>query len=192
MRKHLLSVTAVSLMGSAGADLIINGDFESSVPRNGSGNGWTSASVNGLGGWRSTGGVDNSSWFILNDNGSFDDPVISQEVTVATTGVYMLSGQFRSAIVNSSPASDTDSFEVLVDGTVVFQSGPTPLDGSFNAFSVLLNLTGGEEVTISFAAEANGSDNDFGIDNISLVLVPTPTGACVLIAGAALAARRRR
>jgi hypothetical protein len=66
--------------GVASANLITNGDFETFVPSNGTGGGWTSSNLDGAGGWRASGGNPDEH-FVLNQAGqALTDPTISQTV----------------------------------------------------------------------------------------------------------------
>src|SRR5437016_14648689 len=87
---------AAAASQSFAQNLLINGDFELSVPNNGSGNGWTAFNNDGAGGWRSTGGNPNGT-FILNDNGNTTtNPTIEQTLSGLTVGAfYRVSGDFE-------------------------------------------------------------------------------------------------
>src|SRR5437867_2302686 len=62
-------------------NLLTNGDFETSVPSNGGGGGWTSSHIDGSGGWRSPGGNPGGT-FILNEPGdAATDPTIQQSAS---------------------------------------------------------------------------------------------------------------
>nr|MBA2501941.1 hypothetical protein [Pyrinomonadaceae bacterium] len=61
--------------------VIVNGDFSTFVPSNGAGGGWTSANIDGNGGWRSTNGNPGGN-FIINQAGQVaTDPTLSQLVS---------------------------------------------------------------------------------------------------------------
>ncbi|KAA0216720.1 MAG: hypothetical protein DYG94_13040 [Leptolyngbya sp. PLA3] len=177
------------LATAASANFIVNGDFETSVPSNGTGGGWTSSHIDSAGGWRSSGG-NLGGKFILNDAGSsVSDPTIMQTVTGLTAGNrYLLSGDYASSMINNSPSGATNSFEVLVNGVVVFQGAPTNLH-SWTHFEVEF-FASDEALDIALRAEANGSDNDFEIDNI--VLDVPAAGTLTLIGLGGLTTLRRR
>ncbi len=66
--------------------IVINGDFSTLVPSNGTGGGWTSANIDGNGGWRSTNGNPGGN-FIINQAGQVaTDPTLSQLVSGFTVG----------------------------------------------------------------------------------------------------------
>ncbi len=167
----------------AAANLVINGDFATAVPTNATGGGWTNSNENPTWGWEA--GIGNPApGFLLNEFGSVStDPTLLQVVTGLVVGTqYQFSGDYISYARNQSPASATDSFRALLDGNVVFMAGPTAVIRSGNpsapwsSFSVLFTATA-TSTTLELKAECNGSDNDFGVDNISIApFGATPTG----------------
>lgn len=177
------------LASLAQANLVINGDFETSVPSYGPGGGWTSATIDGLGGWRSTGG-NLGGYFILNSNGSSSDPIVRQTVTGLIAGrTYLLSGDYVSIYGNSHPPDDTDSFLAMAGGAVVYQGGPTAFN-NWQHFEVGFVATDSNMI-IGFAGEANGSDNDFGVDNIVLEVPSAGTLGLIGLGGLTIFRRRR-
>lgn len=187
---RVIGAVAAGLASVASANFIVNGDFEASVPSNGTGGGWTTNHIDGAGGWRSTGG-NLGGMFILNDGGSSaTDPTIWQTVTGLTAGHrYVISGDYASSIVNHAPVGATNSFEVLVGGVVVFQGATTDLH-AWTHFSAEF-IASDEALDVTIRAEANGTDNDFQIDNIMLE-VPSSGTLTLLGLGVLTAARRRR
>ncbi len=195
----LSAATAVSFAAPTHAQMIVNGDFNTFVPSNGTGGGWTSIHIDGAGGHRTSGGNPDN-FFILNDNGNAaTDSTISQVVSGLSVGsTYNLSGDYRTVYVGQNTGA-TQSFGAAVDGAFVFESPGVP-NTAFNHFSVDF-VAAAASVTISLAAERNGTDNDFGVDNIALTFVspaltPEP-GAMALLAsmgfmGAGFLSRRKR
>jgi hypothetical protein len=173
----------------ASANLIVNGGFDLAVPQNGTGNGWTGFDNDSLGGWYGSNGNPGGR-YVMNDNGDVaTDPGVEQVVSGLGIGqTYRLSGDYASAI--RSVFAGPPGFAVDVDGMTVFEAGATGVN-DWTAFSVDF-VAGGSDVTITFRAEANGTDNDFQIDNIDLVLVPTPGAAGVLAVAGGVVLRRRR
>lgn len=169
------ALVASGLSERAVASLIVNGDFETFVPSNGTGGGWTSSNIDGSGGWR-VGGGNPGAMFILNDNGNAPDPTIEQLVTGLTVGAtYRLTGDYANEYLFFG-SRGPDTFAVDVDG-VTLDKLDFPGVGVFGSFSfdiVALDT----DLLIAFRAEIDGDDTDYKIDNISLVrvtAVPEPT-----------------
>ena len=126
MRTHLLiaatSCGLLALGGAVNAQSITNGTFDTFVPSNGTGGGWTTSNVDGGGGHRTTGG-NPGSFFILNDAGQAGtDPTISQTITGLTPGLtYTITGDYRAVFATANTGA-TQAFGVFTDGTVRFQS----------------------------------------------------------------------
>ena len=109
---------------SSHANLITNGDFELSVPSNGTGNSWTSTHIDLGGGWRThyEGNPDEN--FILNEAGDFfTDPTISQAVSGLIVGeIYRIQGDV--ACGNICGTGVEPSFRVTRDGAQLFFMPP--------------------------------------------------------------------
>ena len=197
---------AAILLGSvtaAPASLITNGTFDTPVPSNGTGGGWTSLHIDGAGGHRTTGGNPDA-MFILNDGGaSATDPTISQLVSGLTVGaVYLIAGDYANEYGGFGSITDL-SFGVLLDGAAILELTGAPTD-TFMPFSATFTATSTSH-TIGLAGERNGSDYEAKIDNIALTLqtspppppptgVPEPASVLLLSAGLLLlagAVRRR-
>ncbi|MCL4221782.1 MAG: hypothetical protein KJZ65_10495 [Phycisphaerales bacterium] len=187
---RVIGAALIGLASVASADFIVNGDFETFVPSNGTGGGWSTFHNDGLGGWRSTGG-NLGGMFILNDGGSATtDPTIMQTVTGLTAGRrYVLSGDYASVYVNWAPWGATNSFEVLVGDILIFQ-GPTTNLLNWTHFSAEFIATD-ETMDVVIRAEANGTDNDFMIDNIMLDVPSSGSLALLGLSGLAMLRRRR-
>lgn len=186
---RVIGAALAGLASVASADFIVNGDFETFVPSNGTGGGWSSFHIDGAGGWRSTGG-NLGGMFILNDGGNpTTDPTISQTVSGLTAGRrYVLSGDYASVYINWAPSGATNSFEVLVGGILIFEGATTDLL-DWTHFSAEF-IASDETMDVVIRAEANGTDNDFMIDNIMLD-VPS-SGSLALLGLSGLATLRRR
>ena len=158
---------AASGDGSDAANLVINGGFDEGV------DGWSFANIDGAGGWRDSGGQPGGR-FILNDGGAFaTDPTIEQTVSgLIPRGVYRLSGGFKGESIAHSPTGGV-SFAVDVDGTTSFTAAAADLT-TWRSFSFDFEAAS-TEVAVRLRAEIGGTDNDFAIDNVALVLVSPPT-----------------
>lgn len=187
---RVIGTVVAAFATAASANLLVNGDFAIAVPSNGVGGGWTSSHIDGSGGWRSGGG-NLGGKFILNDGGSsVSDPTIMQTATGLTAGHrYLLSGDYASSIVNHAPSGATNSFEVLVGGVVVFQGATTNLH-SWAHFEIEF-IASDEALDITLRAEANGTDNDFEIDNIVLDVPSAGTLSLIGLGGLTTLRRRR-
>lgn len=200
-REFIVTLLAVffiaGLSGQADANLIINGDFSTSVPSNGAGGGWVSANIDGVGGWRSTGGNPDG-MFILNDGGALaTDPIISQLVSGLTAGAtYRLTGDYANQYEYFGSRGD-NTFAVDVDGVMLDALNYPGADRVWGSFSFDI-VAPDTDLLIAFRAEIGGDDTDYKIDNISLVRAgaPVPEPATLLLFGTGLAglvaARRRK
>lgn len=143
-----------------------NGDFSQSVPVNGSGGGWTSSGLlAGFSGWQSTGGNPGGTFLLNNVGDPATDPTISQTLCCLTPGhCYTIRGQRK---VQAWFGQTAPSFAVLVDGAPILTLPvPTiPADTNWHDFSVSFTATNTCQ-TIGFAAEFNGTDVSYWIDNI--------------------------
>lgn len=210
--RSLLSLSAAAFAVSAllclpvlpaRGQLVQNGTFDTVVPSNGTGGGWTSSNIDGLGGHRTTGGNPDS-FFILNDAGQLvTDPTLTQTVSSLIVGAtYNVTGDFRTVHIGQNTGT-TQAFGVAIDGAYLFES-PGVQNTNWNSFSFNF-VAPATSVALSLAAERNGTDNDFGVDNIAMTLVPGPAqgvipepGTCALLtsgllplAGAVLRRRRK-
>lgn len=145
-------------------DILVNGGFDSDA------SGWQWSNVDGLGGWRSSGGNPDG-YFILNSNGSCPvDPTIVQVLEgLVVGGRYLIAGQYIPIYPGfGSPAAF--SFGVAIDDEVLEEWQRGPID-VWTAFSVEFNATATTHI-LSISAERNCDDSSYGIDNIAVDLVP--------------------
>lgn len=188
MTRTIAAVVCVtgSAAGVACAQTVINGDFSLEVPRNGTGNGWTSSQIDGAGGW--SGGGNPGTCFVLNDNGPLQtDPTLSQLITGLVPGLrYEITGDYASWHINSSPPGGR-AFRVSMDGAEIFV-GHTTAGHAWTPFSAPFIATA-PSMLLRLAAEIDGTDNDCAVDNIAIV--PAPAYGAVLLLAAAAARRRR-
>ena len=162
-------VVAIATSSAAATNFLVNGTFDTAVPDNGTGGGWTSATISsGDGGWNAGRG-NPAPGYILNHTGQVgSDPKIFQTVTGLTPGSkYVIYGDYALGAATGTPSN---SFEVRVDGTAILSIGPHPdhLPGytAITAqFSVMFIATATSH-QIMFAAECNGSDHHYLVDNL--------------------------
>lgn len=172
----LLSAGIVAFAGSAHAtNLLVNGNFDTEVPDNSTGGGWTSTTIASGGGYGWNSGRGNPvPGYILNHNGyQASDPSISQAVSDLIPGrQYLIAGEYALGLANGAPEG---SFEVRINGSPILTIGPHPdhLEGytPYRGFSVTFTATATSHV-VMFAAECNGSDHHYIVDNLSMELVP--------------------
>lgn len=200
-----LAFIFIAALPAQAAPVVVNGNFETFVPSNGTGGGWTSVNIDSAGGHRTIGGNPAGN-FILNDAGSLTtDPTISQLVSGFTIGqTYTLTGDYA-VFAGSFGNPNAQSFAVDIGGigTTTFGRpfGPTSGEGVFGPFSVIFTANA-TSILISFRAEINGDDSSFRIDNIAINqvggqpgAVPEPTTMLLLgtgLAGVAVKKCRRR
>lgn len=172
----LLAISQNSL-----ANFITNGDFDTTVPSNGTGGGWTSSNIDGSGGWRSTGGNPDA-MFILNDAGqALTDPTIQQIVTGLTPfATYRLTGSYAN-VYNCCGSRGPDTFAIDIDGVNLTELD-YPGSGIWGTFSFDI-MAPDTDLLIAFRAEIRSDDTEYKLDSLSLVAVnaiPEP-GSWVLL-----------
>lgn len=157
----LAALLSVALVSQGYAVSIVNGDFQLEVPSNGTGNGWTSSNIHSIGGWNSVGHFGAYS-FLLNDTGGSSDPTITQTLTgLVPIGHYQVSGEYALQYAGGSAA---DSFGVGVDGISMSTFGPPTGVGTFT-YDFWATTT---SHVLRIAAEMNGSNHSYRVDNISI------------------------
>ncbi len=198
----LLVLGIICLSPMAHAQSIVNGTFDTFVPNNGTGGGWTSDNIDLHGGWADYG--NHSTSFILNAGGELNsDPTISQDVSGFTLGkTYHLTGDYAS-YSPSYGTIDTLSFGVSVNGVLVGAFARPFADFTHNdiykSFDVDF-VAPASTLTISLSGE-RGDDSSFFIDNIAVAPVittvtPEPGSLALLLGagtmGGTLLIKRRR
>ena len=150
-----------------GPNLVLNGSFDGGTVD------WNFYNIDFAGGWRASGGKSGG-YFILNDAGSpSTDPTIEQLVTgFEVGGTYRLSGSCKGVSSATSP-SGAISFAVdLEDETIVaLPATDTSTWRSFN-FDFVAESS---QLLLRLRAEISGTDNDFGIDDLSVVQISPPS-----------------
>jgi hypothetical protein len=154
-----------------------NGDFEQFVPVNGTGGGWTSSGLFAGAGWQSSGGNPGGTFLLNNVGDPNTDPTISQTICCLKPGqCYTIRGQRK---VQAWFGQTAPSFAVLLDGaTILALPVPSnPADANWYDFAVSFTATNACQ-TIGFAAEINGTDVSYWIDNIRLECCQT--NSCIV------------
>jgi hypothetical protein len=188
----LLGLVLMAMASVANANLIVNGDFETEVPLNGSGAGWTTLNNDNNGGWRTR---DNNSFFIINAAGqSSFDPSISQTLTDLIIGqTYLVSGDFTNYYDCCGNASVLSFGVDIQPGGLLIELTDPGSYPDWYAFSTSFVATQSSH-TIRFTAERNGDDTEYAIDNISVTAVTAPTTIALFglgLAGLAFSNRKK-
>jgi hypothetical protein len=139
----------------------------------------------------------NGNFLYLNDNPG-PEPAVSQSVKVAPNTSYLLTGNYRSVILNQYAApfhvEVSDINGIVATGNFA-PTGTVPSD-PWGSFSVPFTTNGStSSITVTLVSQFGG-DNDYGVDNVSLATaVPEPSTLALLglgIAGTAGYRRRQR
>nr|WP_297348431.1 hypothetical protein [uncultured Glaciecola sp.] len=169
----VIGLALLTLSSLANANLIVNGNFDTAVPLNGTGAGWTAANNDSNGGWRN---INGNGFFIINAAGqSSFDPSISQILNGLTIGqTYQISGDYTNYYnCCGNPLVLSFGLDITPGGLLIELSDPGYFPDWY-AFSASFVATQSSH-TVKFTAERNGDDTEYAIDNISVVTVPAPT-----------------
>jgi len=174
---HTLAAAAVAFAGSAQAQLVINGGFET-----GDFSGWTESGVIGT-----MYGVDTAGPHQGNYSAFFGASTpaawISQAVATTAGQAYRISFWF-----DRSPQTTSGLFSVTFGGAQVFNDPGTTFAFGLVTVNVVANSSSSE---LRFAA--NNNSDFYTLDSVSVTAVPEPAPAALLAAGlAAMALWRRR
>jgi hypothetical protein len=175
------------------ANLITNGNFDTSVPLDGTGGGWTASGNDANGGYRT---VNGNSFFIMNASGQIGtDPSISQTLTGLTIGQqYDVSGDFTDYYgCCGNPAALSFGIALSPGSLLLEASDPGTFPDWFTfATSFVASAISHD---IIFTSERSGTDFAYAIDNI-IVTAAVPEPSIIALFGLGLVgigfARRRR
>src|SRR5690242_15188062 len=94
MKRSLAFLTLALGAQAFGQNLVVNGDFSTSVPSDGTGGGWTAISNDVNAGWSSTGGNPGGTYILNDDAKPLANPTLQQTLTLVAGQTYRVSGQF--------------------------------------------------------------------------------------------------
>lgn len=163
----LLVVSFLCLAPMAHAQTFVNGTFDTDVPGNGTGGGYTSSGADNL---RQTTGGNPGAAFRLNAFGEVaTDPTLSQTVSGFTVGnTYRFSGDYASYQPQFGSFMAL-SFGVSVNGVLISQFARPFADNTSTAYKPFsVNFVAPTSTaTITISAERNGDDLSYLVDNLA-------------------------
>jgi len=202
MHKKLFgALLLASTCGTAHANLISNGDFESGdfTAWNNTGNLATNSQAQLLAGVGATGNLP-SGTFLVNFNGANlpATGVLSQEFATVLNGNYQLDFDFgRLGTGAGGPPSldveirDVLSNSVLFNTTVTDATGTIHLPDLLDPFGFAFVATG-TSTRLTFTDTSGGTfETDGVLDNVSVNAVPLPSAAWLMLSSCVLLARKR-
>jgi len=134
------------------------------------------------------------SYYLNNQATAYSTPANLDWAATNQQGGQILNQQARVDIITTA----ADPFSIAVGSVLqnLFQTtAQTPLVTGYNNFSVdvtpLLQANAGQTLRLRFAETDNVNFFNFGVDNVSLTIVPEPSTCAVLLCGLILAKRRR-
>ena len=166
-------VAVVLLAGATPAHAVptvTNGSFDTVVPTNGTGGGWTAGDNANDAGHRTSpaNDVTFTNFFILNSNGAPEnDPFLSQVISGFDVGnSYRITGDYENAFNGfGNPAALSFGVEIVEQGVLAqFAQPPASGPGSFSVDFVATLAT----LTLRLTGERNGDDSSYGVDNIAI------------------------
>jgi hypothetical protein len=176
LMRSLIALVILFSAFQSQANLITNGNFDISVPLDGTGGGWTASGNDANGGYRT---VNGNSFFIMNASGqSGTDPSISQTLTGLTIGQqYDVSGDFTDyygCCDNGYPAALSFGIALSPGSLLLEASHPGSVPDWFTFATSF--VASAESHDIIFTSERNGTDYAYAIDNIFVTAaVPEPS-----------------
>jgi hypothetical protein len=207
MKKYMALAALAAACPLASANIVVNGSFEDPALTNLSDDGlgiywYTFVGANGFTGWTHpfmVGAVDRpGAWEashglqyinIESSRGFF----IEQRVPTTPGATYLLSFDYAPDPFETPGSTESDIGVYFGGNLVGIASGDDSTVGNLNWTNYSLQVTSTSSLTL-LRFEDRGSAGSTGgyLDNVSLVLIPTPASLGLLIGAAPLLARRRR
>lgn len=123
---------------------------------------------------------------MLDASPSPSDPTITQTIGGLMPGnTYFVSGDFQYSIDRGGGSPTDPSFRVSIDGLSVFEAVKPDNLGPWYNFSILYTPTT-PSVSLSVAAQVNGTGVTYHVDNISMQVVPEPSALVLFSFGGLL------
>lgn len=182
------------------ANLIVNGDFESTSLHKSVPDGWEVYGFNVQSplAFRNNSVVPpaSGSWALDLGPAGIDDEnggTISQTFSVSAPGNYVFSFDYTNELHHASFVAD---FSWFLTGVVTDSATLTGIGGGYQAFSNSYVVSSSGDITVGFHDIVSGQQYDAVIDNVSFVpavVVPEPSSGPMLLIGIiGLGFRRRR
>ena len=169
-----LIVFAVGLLTpqfvKAQGNLVVNGGFNTDA------SGWMTTNEFGFGYVSDKG--DPGGYFFLYSSSSSLTPTISQTISNLIPGSsYIVSGNYMQVM----GSSENPSFGVALNGSYLFETAEPP-NSNWYGFSLDYVATS-VNALLNLSSQLNGTGVSYGIDNISMKLVPEPSDSWLLLLG---------
>ena len=187
----------IAITTPANANLIVNGDFESSTQHAGVPNGWGVYDFVDRFPSAFTGSSvvppASGSWALdLGPSGRDDENggTISQTFSVSAPGTYAFSFDYTNELNHALFLAD---FSWFLTGAVTDSATLTGVGGGYQNFSKSYVVSSSGDVTVGFQDIISGQLYDAVLDNVSFVSVPEPSSCVMFLIGMlGLGFRRRR
>ena len=187
----------MAITTQANANLIVNGDFESTIGQASVPPGWdvSGFNVSSPNAWRNNGVVPpaSGSWALdLGPSGVDEENggTISQTFSVSAPGTYAFSFDYTNEL---NHASDLADFSWFLTGAVADSATLTGVGGGYQNFAKSYVVSSPGNVTVGFQDIISGQVLDAVIDNVSFVSVPEPSSCVMVLIGMiGLGFRQRR
>ena len=167
-----LMLVCFTRVGLAQGNLVINGGFDTDT------SGWTISNVSNIGGYSSSFGDPAGSVFLFNPSLP-PVPTASQEINSLNPGsLYVISGDY----LGGGKDTVDNGFGVALDGVFLFETVAPPTRTNWYSFSFEYTPAS-TSALLSLSSQINGTDDQYYIDNISIVIAPEPPAVSLLFLG---------